>query len=82
MDRQGFMSSHRSPHFNPSARERSVSPPNLSVQGYNTPSHVTSKYSNPLPFNTLTNHGVLPETVRQLSDMKAYLSRHVSCTYL
>lgn len=31
-----------------------------------------------VPFPTLTNYGVQQETVRQLTDMKAYLWRHVS----
>ena len=39
---------------------------------------VSSRYSHPLPVNSLTSYGVLPETVQQLADMKAYLSRHVS----
>lgn len=32
----------------------------------------------PVPFPTLVNYGVQPETVRQLTEMKAYLLRHVN----
>lgn len=31
-----------------------------------------------VPFPTLVNYGVQPETVRQLTEMKMYLWRHVS----
>lgn len=36
----------------------------------------------PVPFPTLVNFGVQSETVRQLTDMKAYLWRHVSPLFL
>ncbi len=32
----------------------------------------------PVPFPNLVNYGVQAETVRQLTEMKAYLWRHVS----
>ena len=74
IERQSFVPNRMSPYGN----ERSNSPPNLSMQNYSTPSLLISKYSNPIPFSTLTSYGVIAETVRQLSDMKTYLSRHVS----
>jgi len=39
------------------------------------------RYSNPLPLQSLTTYGVLPDTVQQLQDMKIYLSRQVIISY-
>jgi hypothetical protein len=59
---------------------RSSSPPALTMQSHSSPPVFgqAGKYSNPLAFSSLTSYGVLSETVRQLSDMKSYLSKHVS----
>lgn len=43
----------------------------------------TGTHMVPVPFPSLVNFGVQAETVRQLTEMKAYLWRHVrSCVFL
>jgi hypothetical protein len=50
--------------------------------GYADGAETSSSSMSAVPFPNLVNYGVQPETVRQLSEMKAYLWRHVIfCTF-